>query len=148
MNLKKTISPDAISLSLAGIDKQTVLEEMVDLMASSGLVSDRSGALKAIREREDKMSTGMQNGIAIPHAKSDIVNSLVAAVGVHQAGVDFDSLDGEPTHIFIMTLSPAKRAGPHIQFLAEVSRVLSQEETRERVMQASSKEELLQILAG
>ena len=148
MNLRKALTPDTIRLNLAGKDKTAIITEMVDVLVASSLVKDREGALKAVFERERKMSTGMQYGIAIPHAKCDSVETLVAAIGVVKDGVDFDALDGQPARIIILTLSPAKRAGPHIQFLAEISRLLSNETTRERVLTAATPDALLGILSA
>lgn len=148
MNLKKCLSKDTISLHLQSETKEDVLEELVDLLVSGGQVKNREAVLKAIQEREQKMSTGMQNGIAIPHAKTDKLDQLVAAVGIKPEGIDFNSLDGNPSTIFVMTLSPSKRAGPHIQFLAEVSRLLTDPGNRQRILEAKSADEVIQILCS
>ncbi len=138
MNLKKIMSEEAVSLDLKGSNKSEILNELMDLLVASGQVRDRKAALKAIEEREAKMSTGMQNGLALPHAKCDAVDRLVAAIGIKRDGVDFDSVDKEPSRIFVMTLSPLNRTGPHIQFLAEIGRLISQPEIRQRVLSAST----------
>ncbi|MDZ8118643.1 PTS sugar transporter subunit IIA [Pontiella agarivorans] len=148
MNLKKVLSPETVWVDLKGDSKAGVIEEMVDRLVAAGKVDERDAVLNAVIEREAKMSTGMQNGVAIPHGKTDSVNELVAAVGVHKQGVDFDSMDGMPSHIFIMTLSPEKRTGPHIQFLAEVSRAISQPEEREKLLQAKTHGEMYELLTG
>ncbi len=148
MNLKKVLSPDAVWVDLKADTKEGILEEMVDRLVAAGKVADREAVLKAVLEREDKMSTGMQNGVAIPHGKTDAVKSLVAAVGVQKAGVNFDSMDGSPCTIFIMTLSPVKRAGPHMQFLAEVSRLISQPAEREKLLAARTHAEIYELLTG
>jgi PTS system nitrogen regulatory IIA component len=96
-------------------------------------------------ERERKMSTGIQHGVAIPHAKTKAVKNLVACIGLKKEGVDFASLDGEPSRIFIMTLSPVDRVGPHVQFLAEISMVIKTEEAREHLLQAKSAQEVLSV---
>ncbi len=148
MNIRKILTKEVISLDLQGTNKEQVIEEMLDILTAAGKVTNRKAAQKAIWDREKKMSTGMQNGIAIPHGKSDCVESLVVAVGVHKAGVDFESLDQQPAQFLIMTVSPANRTGPHIQFLAEVSRQLNDPSTRERILRAASKDEVIDILAG
>ena len=104
--------------------------------------------IKGVLEREEKMSTGMQNGVAIPHGKTDSVKGLVAAVGLNKAGVDFDSMDGLPSTIFIMTVSPARRTGPHMQFLAEVSRLLGSSSEREKLLACRTHREILALLTG
>ncbi|OGV42543.1 MAG: PTS sucrose transporter subunit IIABC [Lentisphaerae bacterium GWF2_57_35] len=151
MNLKKVLSPETISLSLSGSTKEEVIEEMVGLLMKSGRIKDlkdRDAAIKAVMDREHKMSTGMQNGIAIPHGKTDVVASLVAALGVKKEGIDFGALDGKPSIIFVMTISPDNRTGPHIQFLAEVSRHLNDVRIRERILQAASPDEVIEALSG
>ncbi len=148
MNLKKVLSLDTVWVDLKADTKQGIIEEMVDRLIAAGKITDRENVLEAIFEREEKMSTGMQNGVAIPHGKTDSVKSLVAAVGLNKAGVDFDSMDGEPSTIFIMTVSPIKRRGPHMQFLAEVSRLLCQPAERAKLMACQTHNEIHDLLTG
>ncbi len=148
MNLKKVLSPETVWVDLKADTKEGIIEEMVDRLVAAGKIKDRAAVLKAILEREDKMSTGMQNGVAIPHGKTDAVRELVAAVGLQKAGVNFDSMDGSLCKIFILTLSPVKRAGPHMQFLAEVSRLISQPSEREKLLNAITHAEIYELLTG
>ena len=148
INLKKTLSLDTIWVDLKANTKQGIIEEMVDRLMAAGKLKDRDAVLKAVFEREEKMSTGMQNGVAIPHGKTDSVDQLVAAVGLQKEGVEFDSMDGAPCSIFIMTVSPAKRSGPHMQFLAEVSRILCQSSKRERLLASKTHAEVFEVLTG
>ena len=148
MNLKKILTKDSILPELTADTKRGVIEEIVASMAATGTLTNRTAAVQALLAREEKMSTGMQNGIAIPHGKTDAVNQLVAAVAVHRAGVDFASMDGKPSHIFVITLSPENRAGPHIQFLAEISRVLSRPELRKKLLSTTTADEVLNLLTA
>jgi PTS system nitrogen regulatory IIA component len=148
INLKKTLSLDTVWVDLKANTKQGIIEEMVDRLMAAGKLKDRDAVLKAVFEREEKMSTGMQNGVAIPHGKTDSVDQLVAAVGLQKEGVEFDSMDGAPCSIFIMTVSPAKRSGPHMQFLAEVSRILCQSSKRERLLASKTHAEVFEVLTG
>jgi len=148
MNLKKILTKDSILPELKGETKKDVIEEMIGLMAFAGTFTDQTAAVNALLAREEKMSTGMQNGIAIPHGKTAAVDQLVAAIGIHRVGVDFDSMDGKPAHLFILTLSPENRAGPHIQFLAEISKVLSRPNLRERLLSATTAEEILNLMTS
>ncbi len=143
--LKKQLNTRNIFLDLQADNKASLIEEMIDRLIQGGFVSDREGALNAILEREKKMSTGMNNGVAIPHGKTDSVDRLVVAVGVKRSGIDFDSTDKKPSRIFIMTISPASRSGPHIQFLAEVSKILRDEESRHRLLEARSAEDVIRV---
>ena len=148
MNLKKTLTAETISLNLQGTTKDAVLAELVDLLMASGHIRDRDAVLKAVQEREKRMSTGMQNGIAIPHGKSDSVDCLVAALGIKRSGVDFGALDGQPSVIFVMTVSPDSRTRPHIQFLAEISRPLNDPAVRAKLLAATTPDEVLHLLLG
>ena len=148
MNVKKPLTVETISLDLQGATKEDILAEMVELLTASGHIRDREAVLKAILEREKRMSTGMQNGIAIPHGKTDSVDCLVAALGIKRGGVDFGALDGQPSNIFVMTVSPDSRTGPHIQFLAEISRPLNDASVRAKLLAATSPDEVLHLLIG
>jgi fructose-specific phosphotransferase system IIA component len=148
MNLKKVLTVNSIITDLSAESKEGVISEMVDFMADSGKIKNRDAALSAVLEREKKMSTGMQHGVAIPHGKTDCVDQLIALIGIHRTGVDFDAMDGNPCFLFIMTLSPANRTGPHIQFLAEISKLLSNSGLRDRLLQADSAEQILALLTA
>ncbi len=148
MNLKKVLFPDTVWVDLKADTKEGIIEEMIDRLFAAGKFKDRGAVLQAVLEREAKMSTGMQNGVAIPHGKTDAVKSLVAAVGLQKAGVNFDSMDGSPCTIFIMTLSSTKRTGPHMQFLAEVSRLISRPAEREKLLACNTHAEIYELLTG
>ena len=148
MNLKKILTSDDIILSLSASTKKEVIREMVECLHQRGKIEDKEAAFQAIMEREKKMSTGLEKGVALPHGKCEAVKELVAAIALKHEGVDFGCLDGQPAKIFIMTLSPLNRSGPHIQFLAEITRLLKNKEKREKILQAQSEEEVLEILCS
>ena len=146
MNLKSVLTEDSISLNLKGTNKDEIITEMLDILVRAGKISDREGTLKAVLAREAKMSTGMKHGIAIPHGKSECVDELVVAIGVSENEVDFDSLDYEPCRIFILTVSPLGRTGPHLQFLAEISQLFKSAEKRREIINAKSAQTVIQVL--
>jgi fructose-specific phosphotransferase system IIA component len=146
MNLKRLLSTDSIILDLQGDSKEAIIAEMIDFLVARGRIKDRDAALKAVLEREHKMSTGMQHGIAIPHGKTDTVDRLVTALALKKSGVDFGAMDGQPSRIFVMTVSPVSRTGPHIQFLSEISQVLNEPDKREAVLKAQSTTEIVDVL--
>lgn len=148
INLKERLSRDNIFIGLLGKTKREIIEEMVDRLVATGSLENKEPALKAIMERENQMSTGMQNGIAIPHCRADFLKEFIAAIGISRHGVEFDSLDGVPSKIFIMTFSPAKRTGPHIQFLSQLTQAIDDERIRERVCAAETPEEVLRLLGA
>jgi len=117
------------------------------MLATAGKIPDRQAAFNAVMEREQKMSTGMKHGIAIPHGKTDTIQDLVACVGIAENSVEFDSLDHEPCRIFIMTLSPLEKTGPHLQFLAEISLLFKSAEKRQEILSAQTPEAIIKILA-
>ena len=146
LNLKELLSRDNILMNLETTTKEGIITEMIDRLVASGRITNRKAALKAIMEREKKMSTGMQNGIAIPHGKTNSVPDLVTALGIKPEGMDFESMDGLTSRIFIMTLSPVNRTGPHVQFLSEISRILENPDVRSRIIQAPDADSILALL--
>jgi len=147
MNLKTVITAESIDLHLKGSTKKAIINELLDILVRTGKIKDREAALNAVMEREEKMSTGMKHGIAIPHGKSAAIEDLVACIGISEAPVDFDSLDHVPCRIFIMTLSPVEKTGPHLQFLAEVSLLFKSSEKRDEILNAKTPEDVLKILS-
>jgi PTS system nitrogen regulatory IIA component len=147
MGLNAILTKDTICLHLKGRNKQDIINELLDLLVAAGKVKDKAAALAAVMEREGKMSTGMKHGIAIPHGKTNAVGDLMACIGVSDIPVDFEALDGEPCRIFIMTISPLEKTGPHLQFLAEISLLFKSEEKRAEMLKAGTPEEILHILS-
>jgi PTS system nitrogen regulatory IIA component len=147
MNLKTVLTKDTITLHLKGVTKDEIINELLDILVAAGKIQDRDAAYAAVMDREQKMSTGMKHGIAIPHGKSATVKDLVACIGVSDSKIDFDALDGEACRIFIMTLSPLEKTGPHLQFLAEISLLFKSSEKRAEILKAESPEAILHILA-
>ena len=146
MNLKTVLTTDTVNLHLKGTTKEEIIDELLDLLVSAGKVKDKAAAKACVMDRERKMSTGMKHGIAIPHGKTDSVEDLVACLGISDNPVDFDSLDQEPCRIFIMTLSPVDKTGPHLQFLAEVSLLFKSAEKRQEILKSTDKAEVSRIL--
>ena len=147
MNLKSVLTAETISIHLKGTTKEEIINELLDILQNANKIQNREAALAAIMEREEKMSTGMKHGIAIPHGKSPSVRDMVACIGVSDNPVDFDSLDHAPCRIFIMTLSPVEKTGPHLQFLAEVSLLFKNADKRREILEASTPEDVLKVLS-
>ena len=146
MNLRTVLTTDTVNLHLKGTTKEQIIDEMLDILVNAGKVKDKETAKACVLDREHKMSTGMKHGIAIPHGKTDTVDDLVACIGISDNPVDFDSLDQEPCRIFIMTLSPVNKTGPHLQFLAEVSLLFKSPEKRQEILKTVDKAEVIRIL--
>jgi PTS system nitrogen regulatory IIA component len=147
MNLKTVLTTETIMLGLKGSTKEEIINELLDILVAANKIQDRQAAYNAVMDRENKMSTGMKHGVAIPHGKSPTIGDLVACIGISEKPVDFDSLDHEPCRIFIMTLSPVEKTGPHLQFLAEISLLFKSSEKRQEILDAASAEAVARILS-
>ncbi|GHV45489.1 sodium:proton antiporter [Spirochaetia bacterium] len=145
-NLLSLIVSESTTLELKGETKDEILTELVDILALQGKLENRDEVLNDVFQREKTMSTGMQHGIALPHAKSEGVKDIYVAVGIKKDGVDFDSMDGEKARLFILVVSPKKTSGPHVQFLASIGAVLKDENIREQVIHAKSKDSVVALL--
>lgn len=144
----EALNSSALTVDLQGETKQAIIKELVELLITSGQLDEakRQRALDDLFEREASMSTGMQDGIALPHSRTAAVDHLLCAIGVKREGIDFDSLDEQPARIFIMTLSPKDHPGPYLQFMAELTKFLIREEDREGLLNCRTSDELHRLL--
>lgn len=145
MKLKNVLNENVVKVELVSTTKDDVIKELLGILKDNKLIEDIDLANKDVMDRESKMSTGIQHGVAIPHAKTKAVKKLSACIGIKKEGLDFNSLDGELSNIFIMTLSPSDHIGPHVQFLAEISRVIKTEEARNSILNAKNESEILSV---
>lgn len=148
ISVGKVMRQSAIKMELAAESKDQVIEEMIDMLCAEGKVDDREKALEAVRSRERSMSTGMQHGIALPHGKCDAVSSMAVAIAFKRDGLDFQSIDGLPSRIFFLVLSPEQATGPHIQFLAGISALLNSEGARNKLLSCRNSAEVVSFFAG
>lgn len=146
MKLADLIRPEGIRIGLAARDKEGVIDELVDLLCRAEKVSDRAAVARAVREREALMSTGIGQGIGIPHAKTNAVDRLVAVFGLAPDGVDFQALDGKPVHLFFLLVAPEDQSGPHVKALARISRLLKHAHFRDALAAARTPEEAAQVI--
>jgi fructose-specific phosphotransferase system IIA component len=146
MNLLDILSAKSVIVGLQGESKDDIIRELVDSLEEGTAITDREKVLQSVLDREKIMSTGIGDGIAIPHGKSDAVVTLSAALGTQKRGANFEALDGEPAYVFFLLVSPANISGPHIKALARISRLLKNEEFKKRLIAASSAEELLSVI--
>ena len=146
MKIMEFLNRKAMTTNLKATDKEGVIRELVDLLAKSGEIKKKEDLVKALLTRESLGSTGIGQGIGIPHTKSSAVKSLVAAFGLSQEGVNFDSLDGEPVYIFFLLIAPEESAGPHLKALARISRMLKDKYFRELLKKSKDDKEVLKII--
>lgn len=146
MTLLEILSPEAIVVNLQGETKEEIIAELSKLVAKNCQIANSDDIFQAVIEREKIMSTGIGDGIAIPHGKSDSVDKLVAALGTRRRGVDFEALDGEPAYVFFLLVSPTNISGPHIKALARISRYLKNEEFKKRLIAAHTSDDIISII--
>jgi len=142
----KAICPSCVVLDLQADTKEGVIRELLAVLNVNGRLDDAELAFADVMERERSMSTGMQNGIALPHAKTEAVSKMVAVIGLKRGGVEFQSLDGKPATIIVLLATPKKAPGSHIQLLAGIGAALRDETRRAQILAASSAEEVVRLM--
>lgn len=146
--LYKILPFACVTTKLKSKTKNEMIVELLDLVESSNRIVNRSLCESDLMDRESIVSSGMQEGVAMPHCRTDGVNELVAAIGIAPDGCDFDSSDGKPSKIFILCLSPKTTPGPILQFMARIAGNLTTKEKRTAILAAHTPEELRDIILG
>jgi PTS system fructose-specific IIA component/PTS system nitrogen regulatory IIA component len=148
MRMSDFVVRDAIVPELTANTKEGVIREMVDSLRATGAFKSRDpeDVVKAILKRELLGSTGIGRGVAIPHAKHPSVDRLIGTIALSRAGVAFDSLDGEPVHVFILLISPQDRTGDHLRALENVSRSLKDEYFVQSLRKSTSRDQIWGLL--
>lgn len=136
MKLTDLLSPELIKIPIESTEKKGVIKELVDLLVKNNKVSGKQAVLDAVLEREKVMSTGVGQGIAIPHGKTEGVDTVVASLGISKKDIDFQAIDEKPVHIVFLLVAPPYETGLHLKALSRVSRLLSKEEFRKKLMNA------------
>jgi mannitol/fructose-specific phosphotransferase system IIA component (Ntr-type) len=144
--LTELLSIDRIKIPLESRNKDDLLRELVGVAAAPAGQTAREDVLRAVREREAVLSTGIGHGVAIPHGKSSAVGELRMAAGRAAAPVDFDALDGEPVSLFFLLVGPESAAGPHIKALSRISRLVRKDEVRDKLVEARTAQEFMDAL--
>src|SRR3954469_14900750 len=140
------LDPAAVVVDLTATTKKGALEELVSLLAQNGKVKDPKTTVDILMEREKLGSTGIGQGIAIPHAKTDQTTQVTASFGLSRKGIQFDSLDGEPVYIFFLLVAPPDAAGQHLKALARISRLLKDKFFRQALKEAKSLDEVKKVI--
>ena len=146
MNLLDILSPNCVKAPLAARDKRGVIDELVDVLATAGRVSDAKGLKDAVWTRELTRTTGIGHGLAIPHGKSPGMSSIAMAIGKPSAPMDFQAIDAQPVRLVVLLASPPDRTSDHIQALARISRLMTMDQFRERVYAAGTSDEIYSLL--
>ncbi len=146
MKLSEIIEPDRIIPELKASDKKGVLEELAELVAARNPSIDKDALVKVLLEREKLGSTGIGDGVAIPHGKLNGVSEPIISFGRSTKGLDFDSMDEQPVYIFFLLIAPENSAGIHLKVLAKIAKLLKNSSFRKRLMEAKTREELYEII--
>jgi fructose-specific phosphotransferase system IIA component len=145
MKISDILTEDLVVTHLEGNSKRDVIDAMVDIVARSPKVQDVEKVRAAIFEREKIMSTGVGNGFAIPHGKTDAVTDIVAAFAVTAEPIDYESLDEKPVRLVFLLVGKDNLVGPHIKLLSRISRLMNKEEFRNRLLQVPTSREILEL---
>ena len=138
MLLSELLTPAAVVPRLKAATKRDAIAELVSVLETAHGLDSQGEILDRVLRREAMMSTGIVNGVAIPHGKARAVDRMMAACAVSPAGVDFESVDGEPAYLFILLVSPENVGTPHVKVLANISRLLKEESVRKSLREAGS----------
>ncbi len=148
MNMREALKESCVIADLRGVTKNEVLAELASSLKEAGLISKVEEAVDVILERERLGSTGIGDGIAIPHGKMRGIDRILCAFGRSKEGVDFDAVDGKPVHILFLLLAPEDSAGLHIQMLSRISRILRDPSFRKHLAEEGNEKDLYTDIVG
>jgi len=147
MKLMQLLTEQLIRIGLSHSDKRGIVEELVGILVSAGKIHDGEKLIDATMDREAKGSTGLARGIAVPHCKADGISELICSMAISKEGIDFDSLDGKPSHIFIFLAAPTEMSGPHVKALSNIATLSQSDEFLRKLRSAATPREALEIIA-
>lgn len=145
MKISDILKPEHINANLIAEDKTDAIIKVISLLEGDERIVDLAKVQNTVLEREKIMSTGVGNGFAIPHGKTDFVNTIIAAFGRAPEPIEFEAFDGEPVNLVFLLLGKENMVGPHIKLLSRISRMMNKEEFRQSLAEASSAEEIYNI---
>lgn len=146
MKLSKFSEENLIIFDLKSSEKDGVIEELVELVNSSNMVTDKNILLKDIKERENLVTTGIGYGVAFPHAKTKSVKGIVIAFGRSNKGIEFEAIDHKPVYLFFLIAAPEDAIGAHLNVMSRLSYLMKSEENRHKLMKATSQGEVLELI--
>ncbi|PCI11476.1 PTS sucrose transporter subunit IIABC [bacterium] len=146
MNLIDILNPQCICSPLQSVDKQDVINELVDALVASGQVSDSDSLKSAVWTREQTRTTGIGHGLAIPHGKCSSMKELAIAIGKPATPIDFEAIDSQPVQLIVLLASPPDKTSDHIQALAHISRMMNDAGFRDEIYKTESPESIYEII--
>lgn len=145
MKVNEILSKEFIIAELNGTDKESAINELIDLFKNDSRVDDIEKVRQAVLEREKIMSTGVGKGFAIPHGKTDSVKEIIAAFGRKKYGIEYDALDGNPVNLIFLLVGRDTMISAHIKLLSRVSRMMNKDDFRLRLLNAETSEEIMNV---
>ena len=145
MSTRDMFSKERASFDLKASTKEEVIDELIEILAQDGKITNKGEFKEAVLKREEEFSTGIGMGIAIPHGKSAAVKEASIVFGKSEKGIDYQSMDDEPAHLFFLIAVPKESSDVHLRALSEISRRLMHSEVREQLLKAKSFEELTKV---
>ncbi len=146
MNILDVLSPQAIKVPLEATEKKAAIDELVDLLGSNNQITDCEGLKKAVWEREQQRTTGIGEGLAIPHGKSSCSSKLIMAMGRPAEPIEFNSVDKKPVRLVVLLASPPDKTTDHIQALGKISRLMADKDFREKTFAAETAEAMYALI--
>ena len=146
MQLDQILKIEFINANLSARNKDEALEELINTIIQGGIKLNHSSIIEILTQRESLGSTGIGDGVAIPHGKIPELDEIIVAFGRSMEGIPFNSLDGKPVHLFFLLLAPEKSSGQHLKILAKISKMLKDVDFRRKLLKAESKSDLYKII--
>jgi nitrogen PTS system EIIA component len=146
MKIMDFLSPEAITINLSSADKKSAITELVEMLHKAKKIKKTQEIIDVVLEREKLGSTGIGQGVAIPHGKTDTVTEQMGALGISQKGVQFNSLDGEPVQLIFLLVGPVEVAGQHLKALSRISRLFKDKFFRQAIREAKSVADVIKII--
>lgn len=146
MELSDILTPDLVQIPLEADTKSEVISRLIDILVRNGKLKEPAAAKAAVLKREELMTTGVGKGVALPHGKYTETEDVLIACGISKKGIDFDAIDGQPVHIFVLLLTPEKYPNKHLKLLSKFSRILNIAACREKLLSAGSAAEIIAVL--
>jgi fructose-specific phosphotransferase system IIA component len=146
MKLTDILKREFIKVPLAGATKEECIANLIDILAASKLVTNRAKVLDEVLAREEIMTTGVGNGIAIPHCKNNSTQEFAVALGITENRIDFNAIDDNPVHIIFLLIGPDMQPGLHIKLLSRISRLMNKEALRNELLGLKSADDIFLLL--
>ena len=143
-HIHQLLSPRTIRVGLPGATKRDVIDGLIDLLERRPEVRDLDRVREGVHEREQRMSTGVGKGLALPHAKTSAVEETTAAFAVTEHPIDFEAIDGRPVRLVFLLVGTEQSGSQHIKLLSRISRLMNRDDLRERLLEAENAQDVLQ----